>query len=127
MSGNAAMARDAGAWRIIGGRQSRGFGVTLRIQRLEGHFGVRLAIDVDFCGLCADFGMAIMYEPSQLPRRDLGFDGTPWFMAPEVLSSEVVPRSDVWSAGVMAYQLLTGYMPFDDRKSKRGPELSKIW
>lgn len=74
-----------------------------------------------------DFGMAVFYEPDQLPRRDLGFDGTPWFMAPEVLSSQVVPASDLWSAGVMAYQLLTGYLPFDDRKSKRGPVLSVIW
>lgn len=74
-----------------------------------------------------DFGLAVFYDPADLPRRDLGFDGTPWFMAPEVLSSEVVPASDVWSAGVMAYQLLTGYLPFDDRKNKRGPELSKVW
>lgn len=74
-----------------------------------------------------DFGMAVFYEPNELPRRDLGFDGTPWFMAPEVLSSQVVPASDVWSAGVMAYQLLTGYLPFDDRKNKRGPVLSVIW
>lgn len=74
-----------------------------------------------------DFGMAVFYDPDQLPRRDLGFDGTPWFMAPEVLSSQVVPASDLWSAGVMAYQLLTGYLPFDDRKSKRGPVLSVIW
>ena len=29
-------------------------------------------------------------------------------MAPEVLSSQVFPKSDVWSAGVLCYQLLTG-------------------
>lgn len=80
-----------------------------------------------FFSAATDFGMAVIYEPDQLPRRDLGFDGTPWFMAPEVLSSQVVPASDVWSAGVMAYQLLTGYLPFDDRKNKRGPVLSVIW
>ncbi|CAD7698186.1 unnamed protein product [Ostreobium quekettii] len=74
-----------------------------------------------------DFGMAVFYDPKELPRSDLGFDGTPWFMAPEVLSSQVVPASDIWSAGVMAYQLLTGYLPFDDRKHKRAPVLAVIW
>lgn len=74
-----------------------------------------------------DFGMAVFYDPKELPRNDLGFDGTPWFMAPEVLSSQVVPASDIWSAGVMAYQLLTGYLPFDDRKNKRAPVLAVIW
>lgn len=45
------------------------------------------------------------------------------FMAPEVLSSKVVPASDVWSAGILAYQLLCGSLPFDDR----GGSLPKIW
>jgi serine/threonine protein kinase len=29
-------------------------------------------------------------------------------MAPETLSSQTYPASDVWAAGVMAYQLLSG-------------------
>ena len=33
-----------------------------------------------------DFGLAVFFEPGELPRRDLGFEGTPWFMAPEVRS-----------------------------------------
>ncbi|GMH33420.1 hypothetical protein BSKO_01254 [Bryopsis sp. KO-2023] len=74
-----------------------------------------------------DFGLAVFYDPKNLPRRDLGFDGTPWFMAPEVLSSEVVPESDVWSAGVMAHQLLTGNLPFDDKKNRKAPALSAVW
>lgn len=74
-----------------------------------------------------DFGLAVFFDNNELPRRDLGFDGTAWFMAPEVLSSEVVPASDIWSAGVMAYQLLSGYLPFDDHKNKKSPSLSLIW
>jgi calcium-dependent protein kinase len=48
-------------------------------------------------------------------------------MAPEVLSSQVVPASDLWSAGVMAHQLLTGRLPFDDHKSPSSPSISAIW
>jgi hypothetical protein len=31
-----------------------------------------------------DFGLAVFFEDAQLPRGDLGFEGTPWYMAPEV-------------------------------------------
>ena len=48
-------------------------------------------------------------------------------MAPEVLRSEVFPASDVWAAGVMAHQLLTGRFPFDDRTNPFAPSLSKVW
>jgi serine/threonine protein kinase len=48
------------------------------------------------------------------------------YMAPEVLNCEVGPPSDMWAAGVMCYQLLSGYLPFDDRKSPRSPAISKI-
>lgn len=45
------------------------------------------------------------------------------FMAPEVLSSNVLPASDIWAAGILAYQLLSGQLPFDDPKAS----LPKIW
>ena len=34
---------------------------------------------------------------------------------------------DVWSAGVMAYQLLAGQFPFDDWKNRSAPALSLVW
>lgn len=74
-----------------------------------------------------DFGLAVFYDPEKLPRTDLGLEGTPWFMAPEVLSSQTYPASDVWSAGVLCYQLLCGYLPFDDRKNPDAPALSTVW
>lgn len=40
--------------------------------------------------------------------------GTLWFMAPENLSHVYHSASDIWSIGVLAYQLLTGMMPFND-------------
>jgi serine/threonine protein kinase len=48
-------------------------------------------------------------------------------MAPEVLRSAVEPASDIWSAGVMAHQLLTGRFPFDDKRNPGNPSISKIW
>lgn len=41
--------------------------------------------------------------------------------------TQVGPPSDVWAAGVMAYQLLSGYLPFDDHKNREAPSLSKVW
>ncbi|CAG9460057.1 unnamed protein product [Pedinophyceae sp. YPF-701] len=74
-----------------------------------------------------DFGLAVPFEDEDLPLDNLGFDGTPWFMAPEMLRSEVVPATDVWAAGVMAHQLLTGRFPFNDRKNPMSPSLSLVW
>lgn len=48
-------------------------------------------------------------------------------MAPESLSSQVLPASDVWSAGVMAFQLLTGHLPFDDKRNPAAPAVGAIW
>lgn len=74
-----------------------------------------------------DFGLAVFFDEKELPRTDLGLEGTPWFMSPESLRSEVYPASDIWSAGVMAHQLLTGRFPFDDKSSPNNPSLSKVW
>eukprot|EP00878_Enallax_costatus_P003362 GHUV01003571.1.p1 GENE.GHUV01003571.1~~GHUV01003571.1.p1 ORF type:complete len:609 (+),score=221.69 GHUV01003571.1:1048-2874(+) len=74
-----------------------------------------------------DFGLAMPFDPENLPMKDLGLEGTPWYMAPEVLSSNVTPASDMWSAGVMAFQLLTGRLPFDDHRNPFAPSISAVW
>lgn len=45
--------------------------------------------------------------------------GTPEFMAPEVVRGDgVVPASDIYAAGVVCYQLLTGTTPFEGGTSR---------
>jgi calcium-dependent protein kinase len=74
-----------------------------------------------------DFGIARPFDPEALPLERLPTEGTPCYMAPELLRSEESPKADVWAAGVMLYELLTGRMPFRDRSSPGKPVLSRVW
>lgn len=72
-----------------------------------------------------DLGTAIMSDLNLIEVDELV--GTPWFLAPENLSYEYHVTSDIWSTGVMAYQLLSGKMPFNDHGNPFSPSLGKIW
>ncbi|WP_394828997.1 protein kinase domain-containing protein [Pendulispora albinea] len=59
-----------------------------------------------------DFGVAMMTA-----RPDVAHDGllgTPRYMSPEQWTGEAQDgRTDIWAAGVMLFELLTGRLPFD--------------
>jgi len=56
-----------------------------------------------------DFGMADFFTANE--KQD-SIVGTPYYIAPEVLTDNHDKRCDLWSVGVLAYVLLAGYPPF---------------
>ena len=60
-----------------------------------------------------DFGIARFRESARLTRMG-SVMGTPESLAPELLQGKLADeRSEVWSVGILAYEVLTGRMPFE--------------
>jgi serine/threonine protein kinase len=65
----------------------------------------------------ADLGLAWVFDAASEGARPVA--GTPAYMAPEVAASRddvppaLAPRADIYSLGVIAFELLTGRLPFD--------------
>lgn len=61
-----------------------------------------------------DFGLAKANKPGHDLTRTGDAFGTPIYMSPEQISGGAVePAGDMYSLGVMAFELLTGRLPFD--------------
>jgi eukaryotic-like serine/threonine-protein kinase len=58
-----------------------------------------------------DFGIVTWL--GEKPGYDGHIMGTPHYIAPEILEGNVDERSEVYSVGILLYEMLTGYVPFD--------------
>lgn len=60
-----------------------------------------------------DFGIAVSPDASEAKAGEQLF-GTPYYMSPEqILGSALDGRSDLYSLGILAYELMTREVPFD--------------
>lgn len=72
----------------------------------------------DGTAVVSDFGIAKDYHQDQRLTQSGWLLGTPSYMSPEqVLAQPVDSRSDLYSLGVMFYEMLTGGKPYEARDS----------
>lgn len=60
-----------------------------------------------------DFGFSAIFKYSADQRKQAVILGSPMYIAPEILKrEESTEKVDIWSAGVIAYTMLSGKPPF---------------
>ncbi|KAM4711372.1 striated muscle preferentially expressed protein kinase [Anableps anableps] len=66
-----------------------------------------------------DFGSAQSFNPLNLEPQGSGA-GTLEYMAPEMVKGEVIgPPADIWTVGVVAFIMLSGRLPFEDKDPRQ--------
>jgi serine/threonine-protein kinase len=71
-------------------------------------------LEKDDTPVLADFGLAKLLQGTSLKSMTGVTTGTPAYMAPEqVMGHQVGPAADRYSLATIAYEMLTGFIPFD--------------
>ncbi len=103
---------DLGIQMAQGLARAHDFGIVHRDLKPENVFVLQDAEGRDLVKL-VDFGIARAREDTRLTNRG-EIVGTPQYMAPDrALSSEVTPSCDLYSLGVVLYEMATGVLPFE--------------
>jgi serine/threonine-protein kinase len=96
-------------------QEAHGLGIVHRDIKPANIFLARLP-NGSVCVKVLDFGIA-KSDHAQGPRmtQTASVFGTPLYMSPEQMrsSKSADPRSDIWSLGVVLYELCTGAVPYD--------------
>jgi serine/threonine protein kinase len=71
-------------------------------------------LDGKDCLKVSDFGLSTLRKPGDLLSTACG---SPSYVAPELLANKGYEgaAADVWSCGVILFEMLAGQLPFDDR------------
>ena len=68
----------------------------------------------------ADFSIAFVNQSDQEMTMPTGFVGSPRYMSPEQVQEDIITaQSDLYSLGVVFYELLTGVHPFEAKSFSR--------
>lgn len=75
--------------------------------------GANIMVDRDGRVMVTDFGIARAMEDASLTATG-SVVGTPFYMSPEQCAAKRIgPQSDQYSLGVVGFQMLTGFVPFN--------------
>jgi serine/threonine protein kinase len=70
-----------------------------------------------------DFGFCKSLEKAEMTKTMLG---SPIYMAPEILNGQIYSnKADIWSIGVVLYEMLYGYCPFESNSIPKLIEVLK--